>query len=154
VSRGVTTVNDGNAAGETGTLTTGDSSSSTSSDNQSPSTQRIRYAEAASAPGPWHLKESRRSKRRIYRDERDRHANVKTTNPDSGHAEGQHGQLKGASQEQLSEVYVRNIEISDDDTDESIVDNVRRYCQTKEVKALRAYVIYNRYNDYVVGCYL
>ena len=152
VSRGVTTVNDGNAVDEPEQSTTGDCISSPSSDDQSPSTHRVRYAEAASAPGPWQQKESRRTKRRTYRDERDRHARGKTTNPGGGHAGRQHGSLKGASQEQLSALYVRNIEISDDDTDESIVDNVRRYCQTKGVKALRANVIYNRYNDYVVGC--
>ena len=49
-------------------------------------------------------------------------------------------------------VYARNIEISDDDNDETIADSVRGYCRTNGVKVARVHVIYNRYNDYIVGC--
>ena len=61
-------------------------------------------------------------------------------------------QLRGANKEPLTWVYARNIEISDDDNDETIADSVRGYCRTNGVKVARVHVIYNRYNDYIVGC--
>ena len=64
--------------------------------------------------------------------------------------------LRGAatSREPLSLVYVRNIEIDDDDNDDSITKGVRGYCHDKGVRVVRVRIIYNRFNDYIVGCKL
>ena len=132
-----------------GSTTRRQNDSGSSSDNQPQ--DRMQYSEAASIPGAWSLQQSRRNRRQKYRDERDHYEGGNTANP------GKSGNkpdvsLKGASHERLCTLYVRNIEITDDDNDESIVNNVRRYCQSKGIKTVRANVIYNRYNDYVVGC--
>ena len=113
----------------------------------------LQYAEVASLPGPW--LQQRPKRRSHYRDEWDRYPGGNTTTPGAKHDTPRtNSMLKGAAKEKLATVYVRNIEITDDDNDETISNNVRGHCLVKGVKIVRTHVIYNRYNDYIVGCKL
>jgi len=113
---------------------------------------KMQYSEAASLPGQW-LQQRTKKRPRYYRDEPDRYPGGNVSNIKDGVGQSKHA-LKGASREKLTMMYVQNIEISDDDNEDTIISNIRQHCLAKGVKIVRAYVIYNRYNDYIVGCKL
>ena len=60
--------------------------------------------------------------------------------------------LRAARKEPLSQIYVGNIEISEEDNEDTIINNIRSYCNNEHVRIVHAKVMYNRYNDYVVSC--
>ena len=110
-------------------------------------TDRSLYSDAAISQGPWQQQKSKDKKhRRKYRDERDRFISQPTN------ITPQKNELKGATKEILTGIYVGNIETSENDTDETIVNKVRNHCMVHKVRVVRINVIYNRYNDYVVSC--
>jgi hypothetical protein len=126
------------------------SATETSSDDNTP--RKMQYSEAAAIPGHWKKQISRRQ-RRAYRDERD---TKDTHKPSTSVVKNKFGntRLKGANHETMSLVYVRNFEITDEDNDETIAESVKGYCRDKGVKVMRVHVVFNRYNDYIVGCKL
>jgi hypothetical protein len=62
--------------------------------------------------------------------------------------------LPGAYLEPLSHVYVCNTNTKDNDNDETITRMISGYCCDNGVKVVRVRVIYDRYNEYIVGCKL
>ena len=110
------------------------------------------YTEAASMEGPWQQVTRQRDRKSRYRDARDKYADNAKHTSDTQHRRGL--KLRGAQREPTTQVYVRNIEISDNDNDETISHGIRNYCSEGDVKVMRVHVVYNKYNDYVVGCRL
>ncbi|CAH1788380.1 unnamed protein product [Owenia fusiformis] len=59
--------------------------------------------------------------------------------------------LKGASFERSQSLYLENIQMDDNDTDDDIIALVKEHAKRKGIKLMQAYVIHNRFSMYRVG---
>ncbi len=126
----------------------GGTSAPSSNSEEAPALQ---YANVAASQEPCQIQGSKRHRRSNYRDQKDTYVNKTATyaKPTQNNS-----RLSGAYLEPLSHVYVCNTKIKDNDNDETITSMIRGYCCDNGVKVVRVRVIYNRYNEYIVGCKL
>ena len=104
------------------------------------------YSDVAATAGPWLEQRSRPRRRRRPTDSN----NTSTSHGVSSHSNS--GALSGQKPGKSVMLYVQNVRMNDSDSEDDVVNKVKRHAKSKGANILSGHVVYNKFCDNIVGC--